>query len=289
LFSTKGLGKIVQAALGVAGEHPEILIGSKNAALQTLLGEIAKQLSQYDTPLTPDLLPELTRLILGKTGEHLALLWPDFANKPENHLLLTAVGATLQILKRPPDAGANWNLQFSRDDLLAVIPAVVNEVTANPNWMLSKAGKEAVNLRAALSAAMAVLRSRADLRLSPSTGVAIVAETIRAVGLRQEFLDKLPQSIPPAGQPIIAVALDTMLAALFKHPPEDAAAWQLLRAETLTAIVRLGLEQLAKSRLRPELIPVFATTINQHLDSIAGGKPWDSAAYETSLLAALAA
>src|SRR5213075_1023818 len=218
LFSTKGLGKIVQAALGVAGDHPEILIGSKNAALQTLLGEIAKQLSQYDTPLTPDLLPELARLILGKTGEHLALLWPDFANKPENHLLLTAVGATLQILTRPPDAGANWNLQFSRDNLLAVIPAVVNEVTANPNWMLSKAGKEAVNLRAALSAAMAVLRSRADLRLSPSTGVAILTETIRAVGLRQEFLDKLPQSIPPAGQPIIAVALDTMLAALFKLP-----------------------------------------------------------------------
>jgi hypothetical protein len=288
LFSTKGLGKIIQAALGVAGEHPEIFIGPKNAALQTLLGTIAKQLSQYDTPLTPDLLPELARLILCKTGEHLALLWPDFSNKPENHLLLTSVGATLQILTRPPDAGAKWNLQFSRDDLLAVIPAVVNEVTANPNWLLSQAGKDAGNLRAALSTAMAVMRSRADQRLSPSTGVEILAATIRAVGLRQEFLDRLPLSIPPAGQPIIAAALDTMLAAVFNHPPEAAAAWQLLRAEALTAMVRLGLEQLAKSRLRPELMPIFANAIKQQIDTIAGGKPWDTAAYETALLAALA-
>jgi len=288
LFSTKGLGKIIQAALDVAGEHPEILIGSKNAALRKLLGEIAKQLSQYDTPLTPDLLPELARLILSKTGEHLALLWPDFSNKPENHLLLTAVSATLQIVTRPPDAGAKWKLQFSRDDLLAVMRAVVNEVTANPNWFLTKAGKKAGNLRAALSAAMAVLRNRADQRLCPSTAVEILAETIRAVGLRQEFLDLLPQGILPAGQPIIAAALDAMLAGVFNHPPEAAAAWQLLRAEALTAMVRLGLEQLAKSRLRPELIPIFGNAIQNQIDTIAEGKPWDAATYETALLKALA-
>ena len=288
LFSTKGLGKIIQAALSVAGEHPEILIGSKDSALQTLLGEIAQQLSQYDTPLTPDLLPELVRIILSKTGEHLALLWPDFSNEPENHLLLSAVGATLQILTRPPDAKAKWRSQFSRDNLLAVIPAVVNEVTANPNWVLSKAGKEPDNLRAALSAAMTVLRNRADQRLSPSTAVEILTETIRAVGLRQEFLAQLPQSIPPAGQPIIAAALDAVLAAAFNHPPETAAAWQLLRPGALTAMVRCGLQQLAKSRLRPELIPAFATALQNQIDTIAEGKPWDPAAYETALLAALA-
>src|SRR5438034_4995906 len=288
LFSTKGLGKIIQAALEVAGEHPEILISSKNAALQKLLAEIAKQLSQYDTPLTPALLPELARLLLSRTGEHLALLWPDFSNKPENHLLLTAVGATLEILTHPPDAGAQWKLQFSRDDLLAVILAVVKEVTANPNWLLSKAGKEADNLRAALSAAMAVLRNRADQRLNMSTAVEILAETIRAVGLRQEFLDRLPQSIPPAGQPVIAAALDAMLSAVFNHPPEAAPAWQLLRAEALTTMVRLGLVQLAKSRLRPELIPIFANAIQNQIDTMAEGNPWDAAAYETALLAALA-
>ena len=82
LFSIKGLEKIVQAALAVLGEHPEILISSKNAGLQKLLAEIATQLSQFDTPLTPDLLPELTRQILSKTGENLSLLWPNPANKP---------------------------------------------------------------------------------------------------------------------------------------------------------------------------------------------------------------
>src|SRR6185369_17295709 len=147
-----------------------LLTSSNSPALRTLLGEIAKQLSQFDTQLTPNLLPELARIILCKTGEHLALLWPDFSNRPENHLLLTAVSAALQILTRPPDAGAKWKLQLGRDELLAVIPIVVDEVTANPNWLLSKAGKEADNLRTVLSEAMTVLRNRADQRLSPSTG-----------------------------------------------------------------------------------------------------------------------
>lgn len=79
-----------------------------------------------------------------------------------------------------------------------------------------------------------------------------------------------------------------MLAALFKHPPEATAAWQLLRAEALAAMVRIGLEQLAKSTLRPELIPTFAKAIQQHADSIAGGKPWEAKAYEAAMVAALA-
>jgi hypothetical protein len=288
LISTQGLEKIARAALSVAGEHPELLTGSENPALQTLLGEIAKQLSQFDTQLTPNLLPELARIILCKTSEHLALLWPDFSNRPENHLLLTAISAALQILTRPPEAGANWRIQFGSDELLAVIPVVVNEVTANPNWLLSKAGKEADNLRTVLSAAMTVLRNRADQRLSPSTAVEILAATIRAVGLRLEFLDRLPQSLPPVGQPIIAAALESMLAPVFNRPPEAAAAWQLLRGEALIAMVRVGLAQLAKSNLRPELIPIFATAIQNQVDAIADGKPWDTAAYETALVAALA-
>jgi hypothetical protein len=286
LFSAKGLEKISQAALAVLGDHPEIL---NNAALQKLLVEITRQVGQFDTQLAPDIFPELARLILNETGEHLALLWPDFSGRPEHHLLLTAVSVTLQIVTRPADAAAKWSLQFSRADLLAIVSAVINEVTANPNWLLSKAVKEADDVRAALSATIAVLRSRADQRLSTSTAVEILAETIRAVGLRQEFLDLLPQSIPPVGQPIIAAALETMLAAAFKHPPEASAAWQLVRAEALVEMVRIGLEQLAGSRLRPELMPVFAGAINQQIDAVARGHRWDPAAYEAALLAALAA
>ena len=109
-----------------------------------------------------------------------------------------------------------------------MIPVVVNEVTPNPNWLSSKAGKEANNLRTVLSAAMTVLRNRADQRPSPSTGVEVLAVAIRTVGLRLEFLDRMPPGIAP-GQPIIAAALDAMMAAVFNHPPKAVAAWQLLR------------------------------------------------------------
>jgi hypothetical protein len=151
--------------------------------------------------------------------------------------------------------------------------------------LLSPAGKADEHLRAALSAAMAVLRHRADQRLSPATAVEILAETMRAVGLRQEFLAPMPQSGPLAGRPLIGAALDVMLSAVFERPPEAAAAWQLLRAHTVTTLVRIGLAQLAQSRLRPELLTAFATTVQTQIDAVAEGNPWDPVAYEKALFA----
>lgn len=285
LFSRPGLEKIAKAALAVLGEHPEILIKSHNAGLQKLLAAIATELSQHDTLLTPDLLPELTRLILEKTGANLELLWPDLANNPQKHLLLTAAGVTLEILSRKPAAGQKWTLRFSSTDVLTVVETVLDELAANPTWLLDKAGAVNSNLKLALEATLDVLRSRADGRLNAATAVAVLRAVVTKVGLRKEFLDKLP----PGTQPIIAAVVDAIFKTIFDSQLDARATWQVVRSETIVYLVNLSLGQLAKVGLTPERLSAFATFFKEQVAALAGGGALDLKSLETKLQQALAA
>jgi hypothetical protein len=285
LFSREGLEKITRTALVVVGEHPEILVKSNHQGLQKLLSAIAQELSQFDSLLTPDLLPELTRLILEKTGENLALLWPDLENNPQKHLLLTAAGTTLQILSRPPAAGEKWTVRFSSADLLAVVGVVLDELAANPTWLIDQAGQVNQNLQLALSATLGVLRNRADTRLSSATAVEVLKAVVLKAGMRKEFLDE----VPAGAQPLIAMALDAVFKTVFDRQLQAGAAWQVVRKEALVALVTAGLVQLAKTKLSAAKVTQFATFLQQQVDSLASGSALDMPTFETELRDTLAA
>jgi hypothetical protein len=289
LLSRQGVETITQTALAVLGEHPEILSLSKNTGLQKLLSAIAAELSQYDTLLTPDVLPELTRLILVKTGENLALLWPDLADNPQRHLLLTAARTTLDILTRKPDNGQQWTLRFSSADLLAVASTVLDELAANPTWLLDQAGQINDNLQIALDAALSVLRNRADKRLSPATAVAVLRAVVEKVGRRKEFLDLMPAGTAWAGKPLFSAVLDTIFSTVFDAHINARAAWQVVRSETILAFVNISLTQLAKVPLSPEKVTAFAAFVTQRMALLTAGASWDILDFEAQLQAALAA
>jgi len=285
LFSREGIEKITLAALTIVGEHPEILVRSKNKGLQKLLSAIATELSQFDTLLTPDVLPELARLILEKTGDNLALLWPDLENNPQKHLLLTAASTTLKILSRPPASNEKWKPQFSSADLLSVTSTVLSELTANPTWLLDSAGQSNENLKLALDAALGVLRSRADTRLSPATAAEVIRAVVKKVGLRKEFLDKLPNGT----QPLVTAALDTIFKTAFDGQLKAGAAWQVVRKESVITLVELSFGQLAKTGLSAAEVDIFATFIKQRVEKLATGDALDLRTLETDLQKALAA
>jgi len=284
LFSRQGLETITKSTLAVVGAHPEILLRSNNTGLQKLLSGIATELSQFDTLFTPDVLPELTRMILEKTGENLPLLWPDLAKNPQKHLLLTAATTTLAILTRKPAAGQKWALQFSTSDLLSLAEAVMDELAANPTWLLDAAGKVNDNLKAALEATLGVLRNRADPRLSTATAVEVLRAVLLKIGSRKEFLDA-----PPGGPTLAAAALDAILGSIFDPQLDARASWQVVRTETITALVRIGFAQLAKSKLGSDKVAAFAASTKQLLAALATGQPLDLVAFEADLEKALAA
>lgn len=285
LFSRQGLETITKSALAVLGEHPEILIRSNNAGLQKLLSAIATELSEHDTLLTPDLLPELTRLILEKTGENLDLLWPDLANNPQKHLLLTAASVTLGILSQKPAAGQKWTLRFSSADVLTLVETVLDEVAGNPTWLLDQAGGVNDNLGLALQATLDVLRNRADRRLNAATAVQVLQAVVTKVGLRKEFLDKLPQGT----QPIVGAAVDAVFKSIFDSQLDARAAWQVVRSETIVYLVNLSLDRLARVGLTPEKVKTLGTFIQEQVAALAAGSGLDATLFETKLQQALAA
>lgn len=288
LLSREGLEKITKTALTVAGEHPEIFRTNK-AALQKLLGSIATELSGFDTLLTPDILPELTRMILAKTGENLPLLWPDLAQKPEKHLLLTATQTTLKLLTRPPAAGDKWSVHLGSAELLLVTETVLGELTTNPSWLLDRAGKLNNNLKDALETALTIVRNHADHRLSPATATAVLRVVITKVAMRKEFFDAMPAGTDEAGKRIFAVVLETLLGAVFSDQLDERAVWQVVRSETITAVINIGFEQLANARLTADKVADFVTFIEQWMSSVGGGEPLDLASFETRLRESLAA
>ncbi len=283
IFGREGLNTVVKAALAAIGEHPEILRVNQ-AGLQKLLSEVATQLAQHDTVVTPDILPDLARLVLDKSGENLALLWPDLATDPAKNLALTAARTALDVLTREPPAGAAWTPRFSRDDLLAVCEASLGELVASPGWLITEAGEVNDNLKVALEAVLGVLRARGDRRLSPAVGVDVLRAAIEAVARRKEFLDRMA-----GGEPLVAVALDAMLSTIFDSQARAEVQWRLVQSEAIRSVVHVGLDQLARAQLRPELIARLKAVLDAQVRLIGEGKPWDVRTFEADLSTALQA
>ena len=240
VLSRKSVETIMRAALDAIGEHPEILTSSNNKGIKQLISSLATGLSQAEDLLTRDILPEVVRMTIEKTGENLPLFWPDLKNHPEKNLLATAAAPTLKILGKKPTGGAKWKLKFSKEELLAVTEATLDQFLENPAWLIDDAGEVSETLKLVLETTIGVLRKRADKRLSATTAIEIIQASLKAVALRQEFVHELPN-----GKLIITAAVDTIIAGLFKSTNDPKASWQLLRAEVITGLTTVSLEALA--------------------------------------------
>ena len=286
VFSREGVDVVTKAALTAVAQHPEILVDKKDQGLRALLSSVAGELGQFDSLTTPGILPEVTRVILEKTGENLDLLWPEMAKNPRNHLLITAAKTSLSILTKPPAAGAQWKPAFARADVLAVTETVFDELVQNPTWLISAAGDGNASLKVALEASLDVVRARGTSQLSAGTAAEVLEEAVRAVALRAGFLDKIPPGTAAAGKPVIAAALDAILATIFNQPGAKAA-WRLTRADAVVGVTRIGLGELARVGATPERVGQLDAFLRDQAAAIEAAKPWDLETFSTGLRKAL--
>ena len=263
-FSKEALDVVLEAAVRTVGQHPELAAG--NRRLGALLGVVATQLAgSAPSPLTAALLPELTRIIVEQTGEHLDLLWPAGDADPKRHLLVAAMTTTLAVLSREPRDGAG-KLRFGRDEILGVVQTAVDELVSNPGWLVAAAHDANANLGVAVEATVAVLRQRADARLDAKTGVEIVRAAIRAVARRGEFLETLPAS----ARPVVAEAVDAVLAAVLDPGLPRHTAWQVVRSEIVVAMVHVALGELARVPIDAPRVAAVRGAMKTSLDAVKG-------------------
>jgi hypothetical protein len=282
LIGRQGVEKIVQAALLTLGDHPELVLKSDAHGLKGLLAEIATGLGKFDTLKTPDLLPEMMRLILEKTGKNLPLLWPDLA-KPGNNLLLGAAQTTMEILTRTPPDGSAWTPSFTRDDLVAVADGTLDALAANPNWLLDKAGDDGP-LRAVLSSVLGVLREKADQRLSPALAVEVLQSAVVAVAGRREFL----AAAGPDAEPIVAGVVRVVVGGFFGKLSPDAA-WQLGRSEVAAVAVKTALDRLGRGKVDEKTLASVEAAVQGVVRRVTAGEGWDPAMLVELLPVAVAA
>jgi hypothetical protein len=271
----------------VVGEHPEIILrsdangkitGASAEGLKLLLSDIATELGDMPRLLNrPDLMPDITRLIVEKSGQNLAILWPQLAGSPQKNLLVVAAQKTLTILSEVPPDGARWRLQFDDSDLIVVTETVLEAFIENPGWLIDHAGQANENYGVALEAAVTVLREHGDARLTSETGIEIILAALRAAGLRQEFLDNVS-----GDKKLVAAVIEVILNSLFPDQDEldSRAASVLLRQEIISSLVDESMKalmrtDLAKAARQLQHLETIKDLLQNHIDQIVAGKSWN--------------
>lgn len=283
VLSRSTLDRMMGSALGVLAEHPELLARGDGKPIHGLIAALAKELSGMDRLTSGDALPVVFGLILDRTADHLELLWPEFATKPGQHLLLTAAGTTLRLLAREPGDGP-WKVRFTRADALALVESVLDEVVANPAWLVDGSKKLDKQLAAALEACLDVLRQRGDARLSAGTARQLLQAAIHAVSLRQEFLVRLPASAAVGGgRPVIAGVLEVVMSVVYDPALARAAAWQWVRHTALLSLTEAALRILSRTDLSVGPLIALAKILGEQADDLSEGAPFDLADFTMDL------
>jgi hypothetical protein len=283
VLSRSTLDRMLDAALGVLAEHPELLARGEGKPIHGLIVALAKELSGLERLTSGDALPVIFGLILERTSDHLELLWPEFASKPGQHLLLTAAGTTLRLLAREPGDG-QWKVRFTRADALALVESVLDEVVANPAWLADGLKKLDKPLAAALEACLDVLRQRGDARLSAGTARHLLQAAIHAVSLRQEFLVRLPASAAVGGgRPVIAGVLEVLMTVIYDPQLSRAAAWQLVRETAQHSLAEVSMRILARTELTVGSLMALAKILRELADDLSEGASFDLADFTADL------
>jgi len=298
-FGTEGLNIIVTSALQVVGEHPEIILrsdangkitGASAEGLKLLLSDIATELGNMPRLLyRPDLIPEITRLIVERSGHNLTVLWPQLTGSPQKNLLVVASQKTLAILSETPPDGVRWRLQFDDTDLIVVTEMVLDAFIENPGWLIDHAGQANENYGVALEAAITVLRERGDARLTSETGIEILLAALHAAGLRQEFL-----GVVSGDKKLVAAVIEVILATLFPGQGElnARAVSVLLRQEIISSLVDESMQALMRVDLASAVtqlqhLDAIKDLLQNHIDQVVAGKSWNIDIFIEGLLLVL--
>lgn len=281
IFSQEGLDTVIRASLAVVAQYPELVADTANAGLKGLIKDVALTVSQLEGGLiTPDIAPRLIQIILEKSAANLPMIWPDL--DPDEHLLLTAGKATLQILTQAPDNQASWKLQFRTQDVLTVIDSVVDELANNPAWLVALAEDQDKYLGSVLRASLQVLRTRADERLSLDLATDVLQQVVGAIVLNAGFVEKIHND-----KPFIAAALDLVFAEIFQTGLDRKAQWQLIQTEAVQAIVGSALTHLAGSTMNAQALSSVTEAIQDTITKVTQGQNIDWEVFDLEMAAAL--
>ena len=271
----ESLRQVIAAGLQTAGEYPEVF--GESQALSVVIQGTVQAISDSGVK-RPNLVPEILRMVLVKAQGQLNLVWhPD--NEQEN-LLATAVNHTLSILTAPTEG--KWKPTFTQGQMLGVVSLVVDEVVENPAWVIDSVGDRPIlqdALQATFQAASSVPKAE---RLSPQTWQVLIKQSLRAVALRQQLLDRLPGQTE-AKATVLGYTIDSLLSYLFDNESAQVK-WAATKSQILNVLIEQVLNKVAIGPTTPEVVDETIENLDGQLVKIRDNETFDSVMFLRELL-----
>lgn len=251
LASSDGLEQLVDTALTAVAENPAILGLDKdgnddNRGIALVIRQTLDTLTGGDRLPLPELLPELLRLVLERTGANLALVVRTQNGGEATNLLIEAGSELLAALSEQDPASGKWSLAplLTRTELLGLLEHSLDRVVDNPGWISGRiAGSQRPILRLALDGALAALRGHGNAAISSQAVVGVLQAAVSAVAINRALIEV---KLAAEDKPLLSAAIDSVLDALFATGGNARAKWRLAGNETLVLMVYTTVDRLAR-------------------------------------------
>jgi len=236
------------------------------------LAQLAKDLAKSTAILGVDLLPDVMRLVLEKTAQNAELLWPGNFKDPGKHLLITASKVLLQQLATPPRSGDSWKPKLSHSQIMDILEVTLDEVVGNPQWLIDLAADGSPLLSDLVKSVLGVLKKIPAERLSKETGVAIIKASIKAVGLRKGFLDKI--TVDGKQKKALVAILEIITESLLSNNVDSKAQWTLARGQVVGLVVEMVLTKLSAAGISEGILKKLQSILDEAVAALKANKAW---------------
>jgi len=269
VFSQKSVDAILKSSLKTIGEHPDLL-NINHEGVEKILTETAKELAAISDPIGLNLFPEISRIIIEKTAGNLELVWPGDYSSPENHLLITASKVFFETISQPDDTG--WSPKLTKTQLIDISETVLDEVVANPDWILALDGiTNKPLLHTAISSILSSLSAIPDNRLSKNALKEIFKISIKNMALRQEFVERLPGDAD-TNKTIISSVLEIIFTKILNEDVDVKIHWVLAREQVLTQIIDAVMKKVSISPIDQNTITIIENLLDTELQKLSNGE-----------------
>lgn len=277
LLSTKSLDELLQTSTNIAtsiaaqvvASNPDIL-KIKNDGLTLIIQTLAAALEEQDDIWCANLLPDLAQLVLTTTAQNLDTIYGNNLNDPTKNILITATKTVLDCLTNGGGiTGNSGTIAFSKDQVLDLIDAVVQQVVVNTDWITSKINNQPL-LKATLNAAISALDGVSVTALNAQARMNVLHAAIGAVSTRREFLDKI--KIDGSQKELLNVALDMVFGLAMGDMTTANAKWAILSTDGFDILVDAVLQRIAKEGPAIEVIKYVELYLEGELEVMLLGQ-----------------
>ena len=188
-FDEELADQLIEAALLVIGEHPELV--SNQLALKQMVAGVAIALkkglenSSYDKG---DIFPELLRLVMEYTALNIDLILNKSADNPD-YLLVVALQDLLTVLAQK-ESDTDWSPRLTPGQAIDIIENLFEEILYHPEWVVPQKDGNAL-LSTVTALVFEALRTRKpEERLTAETLEAIIEVSLQAAIITPELLEK---------------------------------------------------------------------------------------------------